>query len=263
MLHLLANIEDTAKPAQAANDWITTFVPFSLFHLVTVLGCAAAMMASCAYGRRCRAEGEKEERFRRTWGWFILGYQVLITVYYAFPWDWNKSLPLELCDLAAWTAAAAMLTRRRWLRTLLYFWGIGLSTQAFATPIIREGLGTLRYWQFWISHVVIVGSAVYEVVVGRYRPGVKDLCTAAAVTLAYGAVVFVLNLAIGSNYGFVGQSKPDNPTIIDKLGPWPGRVLIMLAIVMSDFVLLWAVWPAARMLARRSGGNAEGAEVAE
>lgn len=247
-----------APAAQAAGDWLTTFHSFTLFHLVTVIVCALAMVASCGYGRACRCGSPREVKFRRVWGLFILGYQILITIYYATPWDWGDSLPLELCDLAAWAAAGAMLTQKRWLRTLLYFWGLGLSTQAFATPIIHEGLGTFRYWQFWISHVVIVGSAVYDVVVGGYRPGLKDLRTAVLASIAYVAFVFLFNIAMGTNYGYVGNTRPENPTLIDKLGPWPGRVLIIAGIVMVDFVVLWGVWAAARAIGRkRESGKGE------
>src|SRR5690349_1772419 len=41
----------------------------------------------------------------------------------------QRSLPLQLCDLAGIIAPFALLTHARWLRTLLHFWGLGLSSQ--------------------------------------------------------------------------------------------------------------------------------------
>jgi len=233
--------------AAGPGDWWSTFVPFTLFHLLTVLACGAVMFSAAVYGHWHRGTA-REVRFRRGWGWCVLAYQVYTTIFYASQCTLERSLPLQLCDLAAFVAAGAMLTPARWLRTLLYFWGIGLSTQAFATPIIHDGLGTLRFWMFWIGHVAIVGSAVYDIVVGGYRPGRRDLLTAIALTAAYAAVVFILDIIAGTNYGYLGNTRPDNPTIIDRLGPWPGRVAIIAAIVLADFVLLWAVWPAGRAL---------------
>ncbi|MCC6676378.1 MAG: TIGR02206 family membrane protein [Phycisphaerales bacterium] len=235
----------TLARAATADDWWTTFAPFTLFHLVTVLACGAAMLAAAVYGHWHRGT-PREIRFRRGWGWCVIAYQVYTTIFYASQCTIQRSLPLQVCDLAAFIAGAAMITQRRWVRTLLYFWGIGLSTQAFATPIIHDGLGTLRFWMFWIGHVAIVGSAVYDVVVGRYRPGLRDLAAVIGMSLLYGAVVMVLNIAAGTNYGYIGNTRPDNPTVIDKLGAWPGRVGIMAAIVITDFILLWAVWPGGR-----------------
>lgn len=232
-------------PARAADDWWTTFAPFTLFHLVTVAACAAAILVAAAYGRWHRGT-PREQRFRRGWGWAVLAYQVYTTIFYASQCTIQRSLPLQLCDLAAFVAAFAMLTQQRWLRTLLYFWGIGLSTQAFATPIIHDGLGSLRFWMFWIGHIAIVGSAVYDVLVGGYRPSRRDLLVGIGLTIGWASLVFVLNLVAGTNYGYIGNSRPDNPTIVDKLGPWPGRVGVMAAIVIADFVLLWAVWPVGR-----------------
>lgn len=275
MQWLLAQIEaaggagpavDAAAKAVTTGDWLTTFRSFTLFHVVTVLACAVAMGASCVIGRSFGCGSPRETKFRRAWGWWIVAYQLFITIYYAIPFSLSDSLPLEVCDLAAWIAAGAMLTRKRWMRTVLYFWGIGLSTQAFATPIIKEGLGTFRYWQFWMSHVVIVGSAVYDVVVGGYRPGLKDLRNAILISLGYLVFAFTFNIAMGTNYGYVGKSKPENPTIIDKLGAWPGRVGIMVVIVLTDFFVLWGVWALARKLglSRPEGKeNAEDAVVVE
>lgn len=235
--------------AQAArpDDWWSTFVPFTLFHLVCVAACAAAVLAAAAYGHWHRGT-PREARFRLGWGWAVLAYQVYTTIFYASQCTIQRSLPLQLCDLAAFVAAFAMLTQRRWLRTLLYFWGIGLSTQAFATPIIHDGLGSLRFWMFWIGHIAIVGSAVYDILVGLYRPSRRDLFTAIGLTMAWAALVFTLNIIAETNYGYIGNTRPDNPTIVDKLGPWPGRVVLIALIVIADFTLLWAVWPAGRWL---------------
>lgn len=242
---VLAQME--ARPAADPSDWWASFVPFTLFHVVVVLVCAAAMLWAAGYGRWHRGTPH-EVRFRRGWGWAVLAYQIYTTIFYASQCTIQRSLPLQLCDLAAFVAAFAMLTQRRWLRTLLYFWGFGLSTQAFATPIIHEGAASLRFWMFWIGHVAIVGSAVYDVLVGGYRPAWRDVVVAMGLTVAWGAVVFTLNVAAGTNYGYIGDTTPENATIVDKLGPWPGRVAIMGCIVLVDFLLLWAIWPVGRRI---------------
>jgi hypothetical integral membrane protein (TIGR02206 family) len=254
-----------ATPAPPG-DWLTTFVPFTLLHLLSVVAIGGQMIGACWIGHRCR-ETPREARFRQAWGWLVLAYALGYTTWYLLParFDWADSLPLQLCDLAMFVAALAMITGRRPFRTLLYFWGIGLSTQAFFTPIIRTGIASSHFWLFWIGHTMIVGSAVYDLVVRRYRPGPRDLLLAIGVSFVYCASVFGLDILLTEvvgrpiNYGYVGPTAPANPTIIDRLGPWPGRVGILVAIVLLDYALLYAVWALARRLRPRTPGIAPGA----
>lgn len=240
-------------------DWRTDFKSFTLIHLVTVAAFAGAMIASCWLGRRWR-DSTRERRFRLAWGWIILIYQTWYTAWYFMPYrfDWRDSLPLQLCDLAAFIAGLAMVTGWRPWRSLLYFWGIGLSTQAFFTPTLQFGVMHIKFWMFWVGHTMIVGSAVYDVVVGGYRPRFKDLMLVLAATYMLCMSIFYMDVLLTDlvgtpiNYWYIGPSKPLNPTLIDRLGPWPLRVAMVIGIVVSEFVLLWAIWPIAARLTGRA-----------
>lgn len=238
-------------PAPPPGDRWAEFHPFTLEHALSAGVCVALMFVAAVAGRAWR-ETPRERALRHAWGWMIVLVQGLALFWWFLPanFQFGASLPLHLCDLAVWAAAVAMLTERRWARTLLYFWGIGLSTQAFLTPTLDEGPGRPQFWLFWIGHTQIVGSAVYDVLVRGYRPRPRDLALACAVTLAYAAVTFVIDIAFGVNYGYVGQTSPDEPTIIDRLGPWPLRVVWMSLLVAAVYMALWAVWPLGERLRR-------------
>ena len=246
---------DATTPGAPA-DIFASFQPFTAFHALTVLACFAAMAAASGLGRRWRGT-ERERRFCNSWAYAVLAFQTLVSIYWLLPanFDLNYSLPLQLCDLAAFVAPLALLTQRRTLRTLLYFWGIGLSTQAFFTPIVTTGLASLHFWLFWIGHVVIVGSAIYDVAVRGYRPGAKDLAFASAFSVILTLAMVALNIALGSNYLYVGDSNPENPTLVDKLGPWPMRIPPMMALGLTVYVIIWAVWPIAAALAKKEQAN--------
>lgn len=222
------------------------FHSFTLTHLIAVLVCAAAIVLSCYFGRlwtRTHKNDPRERQLRGVWGGFVIGVNLWSLVYWLLParFDIKESLPLQLCDLACIVAAVAMLTRQRWAHTLLFFWGIGLSTQAFITPTLKFYPGHMEFWLFWLVHLSIVGSAIYLLVVRRYRPTIRDLALAIATSLAWLACMLVLNHILGSNYGYVANTHPDRPTVIDTLGPWPQRVFILGAIVIAIFTALWAV----------------------
>lgn len=245
--------------AVAGPDWLHRFAPFTLMHLATAAACVAAMACSCRLGRSWRGT-PREARFRHAWGWCILLYKAVETAWYNWPgkFDVAESLPLQLCDLAAPVAALAMLTQRRFWRTMLYFWGLGLSTQGFLTPVVQTGLASLKFWMFWVSHTMIVGSAAYDVAVLGYRPRWRDACIAAGTSISYALAATGVNLAFDVNYGYLGRSKPENPTIIDKLGPWPGRAFIVAAIVLADIFILWAAWAILRRLRPGESNGAGG-----
>lgn len=225
-------------------DWAREFRPFTPFHWITSGTCAALIVASCILGSRWRATA-RERRLRLAWAGFVFLVQAVVCVYFIAEMGVSRGLPFQICDLAGWVAGVALLTRARTARVILYYWGIVLSTQAFVTPIIQgTGSGYMApyYWAFWLQHLTIVGSAVYEVVVLRFRPTWRDCAFAVAVTSAWVAVMFVFNRAMGTNYVFVGPSTPNAPTILDALGPYPWRVLWIAAIAISAFAVSTGVW---------------------
>lgn len=233
----------------------TAFHSFTLTHFVVLVVCALAIGLSCYFGRawtRLDKNDPRERQLRGVWGGFVIGVNLWSLVYWFLParWDVRESLPLQLCDLACLVAAVAMLTRQRWAHTLLFFWGIGLSTQAFITPTLKFYPGHMEFWLFWLVHLAIVGSAIYLLVVRRYRPTLRDLGLALAITVVWLVAMLILNPILGSNYGYVANTLPQNRTVIDVLGPWPLRVFILGAIVIAIFTGLWA---ACRPRAGRSG----------
>lgn len=221
------------------------FEPFSGCHVLAVVLClllAAAWMLGGACARTPRAE----RRVRLAWAWGIVMWQAWTITYWLLParFDLDKSLPLHLCDLAPWAAAWALARERPWARALLYFWGIGLCTQAFVTPVVRVGWASWEFWFFWVQHTQIVGAAAYEIAIRRYRPDRRALRLALRLSYLYVGLMLAINIALGTNYGYVGAARPDAPTIIDRLGAWPVRVVWLVLIVHGLFVLLW--WAGSR-----------------
>lgn len=233
-------------------DWAHHFHAFTPQHGVTLLVFVGSMVAAAALGRRWRGQG-REWLLRAGWIWTTIAWQTLAVIYYLLPanFDPYESWPLHLCDLAAWVAPFALLTQKRWLRTLLYFWGIGLSTQAFITPVVQGGYLDIKYWLFFVGHTQIVGSAVYDVVALGYRPRLRDWGVATLITLGWMAVVTPINVIFDVNYGYTGRHLPDGPTLLDNLGPWPWRILWLFFAGQAAWFLAWVVWPIAGGIVRR------------
>ncbi|MCB9841460.1 MAG: TIGR02206 family membrane protein [Phycisphaeraceae bacterium] len=248
-------------PTIPAPWWPADFQAFSALHALTVAILALGMGASCVLGRRWRGTA-REWRLRVFWSTFTITWTVLATVWYFLPrqFDPMESWPLHVCDIAVWVAPLALLTQHRWLRTVLYFFGIGLSTQAFATPVVEEGPAGTRFWLFWVGHTQIVGSAIYDVVVLGYRPRFRDLLVAVGTLIAYAALVTPINLGFGVNYGYIGNAEPARETLVTRLGPWPWRLVPMFGLAVGVFVAAWGVWAVARLFSRRGRGGPDASD---
>jgi len=220
------------------------FVPFSTSHLLTVAICALLIALFAIAGRALRA-GAAEAKLRKLWAVFALVYWFVYTIW----WNWNGldlygGLPLHLCDFNGLVAPLALLTLNRWARAILYFWTFTLTLQAFIQPVLAVGPAHLPFWAFWTGHTIIMASAVYDVAVMGFRPDWRDVGRVIVVSLAYVALVTPVNLALGTNYGFIGNPPPGKniPPFIDAMGPWPRRALIVMGLAVIGFVLALLPW---------------------
>jgi hypothetical integral membrane protein (TIGR02206 family) len=221
-----------------------TFAPFSGLHLFTIAVCALPILLLAVAGRALR-ESAAEVTLRRTWAMLALGYWFAYVIW----WNWNGldlygGLPLHLCDFNGLIAPIALLTMSRWARATLYFWTFTLTLQAFIQPMLSNGPAHLEFWAFWVGHTMIMASAVYDVAVLCFRPDWSDVGRVVAASFAYVAVVMPIDLAIGANYGFIGNPPPDKslPPFINAMGPWPRRAFIVMGLGITGFVLALLPW---------------------
>lgn len=230
------------------------FTAYSGLHLLSVLACFAVIAVLVLFARRLSPPAEK--RFR--WGLAIFAFAVWAI--YNVAWNWNGidyrfGLPLHICDVSEVLAPLALITQNRWLRATLYFWATALTTQAFIQPTLTFGPASILFWCFWIAHTIILGYAIYDLVVLHFRPDWSDYRRAATVSFAYFAVILPLNIALGANYAYIGNPPPPAaiPPFIAALGPWPGRVAIVIALIAIAFVIVLLPW---RLAARLTGRQA-------
>jgi hypothetical integral membrane protein (TIGR02206 family) len=224
--------------------------PFSAAHMAAVLFAAAAVAAVVIAGRRLRpdgprgADGQVIDAAGRVLGMLALVHWAAYQAWWNIPvrFALSTSLPLHVCDLAALASALALITGKRWLSVITYFWGLSLCTQAFVTPTVGWGPTYTEYWTFWEAHTAAVGGAAYVVFVRGLRPRLRDLLFAYGALVAYTAVVLPVDLLTGWNYGYVGKSDPSSATLIDALGPWPWRLVPMALLAALGMTVFWIPW---------------------
>src|SRR5688572_1111011 len=154
-------------------------------------------------------------------------------------WTVQTMLPLHLCSLLVWLGAFMLLTKNYRLYEFMYFMGIAGAIQALATP----GIGIYDFphfvfFQYFLSHGLIITSAIYMTVVERLRPTTRSLLRVAVWMNIYVVVIFFVNVFIGSNYLMINE-KPLTPSLLDLLPEWPIYILYMELIGIISILLLY------------------------
>ena len=142
-------------------------------------------------------------------------------------WTIQTMLPLHLCSVLVWTGALMLVTKNYSIYEFCYFLGIGGALQALLTPDLGPyGFPHFRFFQTYISHGLIITATIYMTVVESFRPTWKSLLRVALWINVYMAVVFGINILIGSNYLFVAH-KPPTASLLDLLPSWPWYIIWM------------------------------------
>jgi len=148
-----------------------------------------------------------------------------------------QPLPLQLCDVAIFVAAAALLTRRPLLVEVTYFWGLAGTIQALFTPDLPQHFPSYPYFQYYIAHGGVVAAALVLVVGLGIRPRPWGFVRVAGLTVAYGAFVGIVDAITGADYMYL-RSKPVASTPLDWMGPWPWYILSAAVVALLLFAIL-------------------------
>jgi hypothetical integral membrane protein (TIGR02206 family) len=165
-------------------------------------------------------------------GWHYWNYAV-------GTWTIQTMLPLQTCSLAVWFAGFMLLTKNSRIYEFVYLLGIGGAIQALATPGLGiYGFPHFAFFQYFISHGLIITSAIYMSVAEGLRPTWKSLVRVAIWANIYMVFIYFVNSTIGSNYLMI-NGKPNTPSILDLLPPWPIYILYMEAVGIITFMILY------------------------
>ncbi|MFC7492759.1 MULTISPECIES: TIGR02206 family membrane protein [unclassified Nocardioides] len=204
---------------------------------VLILGAVLLVVAGRALGDR-----DPDDRLGKGLAVVIVAAVVPLQVLYFTPtyWSLDRTLPVQLCDVASVVAAYALWTHRRWAVALTYYWGLTLTTQAIATPDLATPFPEPLFLLYWLMHLSSVWAAVHLTWGRRLRPDWRGYRIAIAGTAVWVACVVVVNVVAGTNYGYLNE-KPNSASILDLLGPWPWYVLAEAAIIATGWALI--TWP--------------------
>jgi len=159
-------------------------------------------------------------------------------------WSAAFSLPVQLCDVGGFVAATALVWRQALLVEITYFWGLGGTVQALLTPDLHDHFPSFPYLQFYATHDLVVLAALFLVIGLGLRPRAGAVRRIFLLTLAFAAIIGLIDLATGGNYMYLRQ-VPAQGSLLSVMGPWPWYIavgalltLIALTVLQAPFSLL-------------------------
>lgn len=160
-----------------------------------------------------------------------------------------SNLPLELCDATLCLTLIVLFTLNQAVFDLAYYGALAGSAMALLTPNLWEPFPSLTTVQYFVDHGLVVASVLYLVWSGPMRPRPGSVGRAMLALNLFAALVGTFDFLFKTNYMYL-RAKPQNPSLLDLLGPWPWYIAASEGVALVLFLLLYL--PFRR---RESAGN--------
>ena len=214
---------------------------FQLFSLPHIAALASIVLLNFYLLRYRGASEAVRSRVRWTMALILWGNEIAwhIWNFATGQWKIQTMLPLHVCSFLVWLGAYMLVSRNFRIYEFAYFMGIAGAMQALLTPDLGiYNYPHFRFFQTFISHGLIVTSAIYMTAVEGLRPTWKSILRVAVVMNLYMVVIYFVNKAIGSDYLWV-NAKPATASLLDLFPGWPVYILYMEGMGVILFLLLY------------------------
>lgn len=155
--------------------------------------------------------------------------------------DITKDLPLHLCNMLPFAMIWVMWQKNRKWWAFFFFWIVGGSSHSLVTTSLTESFPHHENIRYWVLHSILVMSAFYGSIVYGFRLEKRDILLSWAGINMLAAIIFPINLSLGSNYLYL-NAKPPGTTFYDLLGPWPYYILSLEFAVLIVFTIVYLIF---------------------
>ncbi len=147
-------------------------------------------------------------------------------------------LPFQLCSISMLGAIILLFTKNKNIYTFVLYTGVLGGLVSLFTPVIGYDSSYYRYYQFYASHILLIITPLYFLLVYDYIPSKKD--TLRAYIILQGLIVFMalFNLFFDTDFMFVflDPKKIEKFPVISKFGGIPYYIIPAEALVAVLFL---------------------------
>jgi hypothetical integral membrane protein (TIGR02206 family) len=147
-------------------------------------------------------------------------------------------MPLELCDASLCLVIVALFTLHKTVFDLAYYGALAGATMALLTPNLWEPFPSFGTIQFFVAHGLIVAGVLFLVWSGQARPRPGSVLRAMVGVNLFALIVGSFDFLFKTDFMYL-RAKPQNPSLLDFLGPWPWYLLSTEAVALAVFLLLY------------------------
>lgn len=214
------------------------FINYGLEHGLCFTGCILFIAACLIFGKRFW--NTDQQKMYITVICTLGALTQLFKVIYKWQvgiFDQTNDFPLHLCNIMTLVMPFIMWFKWRFLWGVTFFWILAGCAQSIFTPTLTESLPHYEAVRYWAVHAVIILGALYGLYVYGYKPTVKDAVLSVLGMNMLAAILYPVNLVLGSNYMYL-NGKPPGKTFYDLLGPWPDYILVLEFVIILVFSLI-------------------------
>ncbi|WHY63828.1 TIGR02206 family membrane protein [Cytobacillus firmus] len=186
---------------------------------------------------------------------FVLELLYHFWLYIGGYWEISFTLPLQLCSISLLLCLVLLATESKAVFQIVYYIGVTGALMAILTPELFLGFPHFRFFQFFITHILIIWTCLYFVFVRQFRPTGRGLIESFIFLNLCAAAAFFANKLTGGNYMFLAR-KPQNNSLLDYFGPYPYYIITLEIAALFLFLLLLLPF---KMIGKNKDGKAESA----
>lgn len=227
------------------------FVMFSKEHLTALAILGAINIILILWFKK-----RKSSRMVQDFGYWLAGLIFLSKLLFIFwcicsgAWFLDYSLPLNLCDIAAFLCIIMLIFNNYSSFEIAYFLSLGGCLQALVTPDLAYSFPHFMFINFFISHSAILTAVFYMIIVKDFIPTLKSILKMFAFTNLCLVAAAAANILTGGNYMFLCR-KPEGVSIIDLLGPWPWYILSLEGIGLLISFLCYLPFASTKFISKK------------
>lgn len=124
-------------------------------------------------------------------------------------YNWKIDLPLHFCFITGYLFMYILITGNQKLYSVIYFFTFVGPLPAMIWPDLTQSYDRYIFWQFTISHNIMLLSSIYVLTVLDYKIYKKDILKAYVVGNMLVAVMAIFNGIFNTNYIMMGE-LPDH-----------------------------------------------------
>lgn len=222
-----------------------SFTNYGLEHFFSVLLVAVFGIWFLRKGKYSWNEKQKW-RYAIIFAAVLYGIQLFKTFIrlYLGNFDISEDLPLQLCNILPLIMMVALYYKSRLVLSVIFFWILAGTAQANVTPTLLNTFPHYEAIRYWTIHMGLPVLAIYSFYALGYRYQLKDAVRSALSLNVLAAVIYPLNIWLGSNYLYLVE-KPPGTTIYNLLGPWPWYIMnieLVMLVLFSAVLIPFTVY---------------------